>query len=35
LIIGFAGAGVVVVYLLRPVICPDPLVHHPKELARD
>jgi DHA1 family bicyclomycin/chloramphenicol resistance-like MFS transporter len=35
LIIGFAGAGVVVVYLLRPVICPDPLVHHPKELARE
>ncbi len=35
MIIGFAGAGVVVVYLLRPVICPDPLVHHPKELARD
>lgn len=35
LIIGFAGAGVTVVYLLRPVICPDPLVHHPKELARD
>ena len=35
LIIGFVGAGVTVVYLLRPVICPDPLVHHPKELARD
>ena len=35
LIIGFAGAGVAAVYLLRPVICPDPLVHHPKELARD
>ena len=35
LIIGFAGAGVAVVYLLRPVICPEPLVHHPQELARD
>lgn len=35
LIIGFAGAGVTVVYLLRPVICPEPLVHHPQELARD
>ena len=35
LIIGFVGAGVTVVYLLRPVICPEPLVHHPKELARD
>lgn len=35
LIMGCSGAGVAIVYLMRPVICPVPLVHHPQELARD
>jgi DHA1 family bicyclomycin/chloramphenicol resistance-like MFS transporter len=35
LIMGIAGTGVAIVYLMRPVICPEPLVHHPDELARD
>jgi len=35
LIMGCSGAGVAIVYLMRPVICPEPLVHHPDELARD
>jgi len=35
LIMGFAGTGVAIVYLMRPVICPEPLFHHPDELARD
>jgi DHA1 family bicyclomycin/chloramphenicol resistance-like MFS transporter len=35
LIMGCAGTGVAIVYLMRPVICPEPLVHHPDELARD
>lgn len=29
-----AGIGVLTVFLLRPLICPGPLVHHPDELAR-
>ena len=29
-----AGLSVLVVFLLRPVICRGPLVHHPDELAR-
>ena len=29
-----AGLGVLAVFLLRPLICPGPLVHHPDELAR-
>lgn len=35
LLIGSAAVGVAVVYLLRPLIVPEPLVHHPDELARD
>ncbi len=35
LIMGCAGAGVAFVFFLRPIICPDPMVHHPDELARD
>ncbi len=31
LIMGCAGTGVAIVYLMRPVICPEPLVHHPDE----
>ncbi len=34
-IMGVMGTAVALVYLLRPVICPRPLVHHPDELARD
>ncbi len=32
-----AGVGIVaaIVFLLRPLIAPDPFVHHPEELARD
>lgn len=32
---GVIGVAVAIVYLLRPVICPAPIVHHPRELARD
>ena len=32
---GIVGAAVTVVYLLKPLICPRPFVHHPKQLARD
>ncbi len=35
LIMGVIGTAVALIYLLRPVICPTPLVHHPDELARD
>jgi len=35
LIMGCAGAGVALIFLLRPLIAPGPLVHHPDELARD
>lgn len=34
IIMGVIGTLVVVVFLLRPLICPD-IVHHPDELARD
>jgi DHA1 family bicyclomycin/chloramphenicol resistance-like MFS transporter len=34
-IIGLAGAAIVVVFLLKPLIVPGPLQHHPDELARD
>ena len=30
-----ASLATVLVFLLRPVICPDTIVHHPRELARD
>jgi DHA1 family bicyclomycin/chloramphenicol resistance-like MFS transporter len=32
---GVIGVSVAVVYLMRPLICPSPIVHHPRELARD
>lgn len=35
LLIGGAGVAVGIVFLLRPFIAPEPLVHHPDELARD
>lgn len=35
LIMGAVGASVVAVFLLRPLLAPGPLVHHPAELARD
>lgn len=35
LLIGGAGVAVAIVYLMRPLIAPEPLVHHPDELARD
>jgi len=34
-IIGLACAGIVLVFLLKPLIAPGPLQHHPDELARD
>lgn len=35
ILLASASASVVCVFLLRPSICPDPIVHHPAELARD
>jgi DHA1 family bicyclomycin/chloramphenicol resistance-like MFS transporter len=35
IIMGAVGASVTVAYLLRRVIAPGPLVHHPDELARE
>ena len=35
IIMGVVGVSVAAVFLLRPLIAPGPLVHHPKELARD
>lgn len=35
LIMGIVGASVLVVFLLRPLLAPGSLVHHPAELARD
>lgn len=35
LIMGSAGALTTAIFILRPLIAPGPLVHHPKELARD
>jgi len=35
LIIGGAGIAMLVIFLLRPLICAGPIVHHPDELARD
>jgi DHA1 family bicyclomycin/chloramphenicol resistance-like MFS transporter len=35
LIIGGVGIVMLVVFLLRPLICGGPIVHHPEELARD
>jgi len=35
LIIGGAGITMLVIFLLRPLICAGPIVHHPDELARD
>ena len=35
MIIGGAGIVILLIFLLRPLICGGPLVHHPEELARD
>ncbi len=35
LLIGIAGTATLSIFLLRPVIAPGPLVHHPGALARD
>ena len=35
LIIGCAGIAILSVFVLRPLICGGPIVHHPDELARD
>ncbi len=35
LIIGGAGFIMLTIFLLRPLICGGPIVHHPEELARD
>ena len=35
IIMAITGTLTAVVFLLRPWICPGPLVHHPDELARD
>src|SRR5210317_1455133 len=35
MIIGGAGIVMLLIFLLRPLICGGPLVHHPEELARD
>lgn len=35
IIIGTASAVIVFIVLMKPVIAPGPLVHHPDELARD
>lgn len=32
---GLVGAAVTAIYLMKPLICPKPFVHHAKELARD
>lgn len=34
-IIAIAGMLVLAIFLLRPLICGGPIVHHPEELARD
>ncbi len=34
-IIASSAALIVIIYLLKPLIAPGPLVHHPDELARD
>jgi DHA1 family bicyclomycin/chloramphenicol resistance-like MFS transporter len=35
LIIGCAGLVMLLIFLLRPLICGGPIVHHPEEPARD
>ena len=35
IIMASTGVLTALIFLLRPVICPKPLVHHPDELARD
>ena len=35
IIIATMGIAVTIVFLLRPLIAPGELVHHPQELARD
>ena len=35
IIMGTVGTLVGITYLMKPVICPKPFVHHPDELARD
>jgi hypothetical protein len=35
LIIGGAGIVMLLIFLLRPLICGGPIVHHQEELARD
>ena len=32
---GLVGAGVSIMYLMKPLLCPKPFVHHPDQLARD
>jgi DHA1 family bicyclomycin/chloramphenicol resistance-like MFS transporter len=35
IIMAAAGLATTAVFLMRPLMCPEPLVHHPDELARD
>jgi DHA1 family bicyclomycin/chloramphenicol resistance-like MFS transporter len=35
IIIGCAGLAILVIFLMRPLICGGPIMHHPDELARD
>ena len=35
IILASSATLIVIVFLLKPAICPGPLVHHPDELARD
>lgn len=35
IIMGVIGVAVALIYLMRPLICTTPIVHHPRELARD
>jgi DHA1 family bicyclomycin/chloramphenicol resistance-like MFS transporter len=35
IIMAAAGLATAAVFLMRPLMCPEPLVHHPDELARD
>jgi hypothetical protein len=35
LVMAISGLATTGIYLLKPWICLDPIVHHPDELARD
>ena len=35
IVMAIVGISTACIFLLRPWICPDPIVHHPDELARD